>query len=422
MVAYCISCTKNMKFPDRMNAKFYDGNCMACTSKKRDYQKLQSQGSVEPSKIENKTEANQLSRYGAIKSYDKFKELNDALSGTAFPDPSGIPAQSNRSVENLYTKATSTKDTASITARKPAVLLVELFQMQALIIGSSKGEEYLKSDFSIGLVAGFIDAFLQKTQRTMMLSSAKQQDIMEATIALVFIDIDTEALPRFYDLQERGDSDFMAGQLKGGQSAFDYLNDPSNSKAQRCWCADFMEKYTSQDNISVKANEVLDSKPNTDAEGYAVTLSQHIRSSLNRFENDINEVKMPRYIIEDPYFAGFVVGYLAIVIDGMEREQNKTKDDRGLFSLEFYRRFDKDIGSQLVKLLEDLDFAKIVAQHPIFQEGRDHGSLWAAHYFGLARQKLHDHLLKAAKEMSERNGFDLANCLFILTFFERYKR
>ena len=47
------------------------------------------------------------------------------------------------------------------------------------------------------------------------------------------------------------------------------------------------------------------------------------------------------------------MGYLAIVIDGMEREQNKTKEDRGLFSTEFYRRLDKDIGTQLVKLLED---------------------------------------------------------------------
>lgn len=422
MVAYCISCTKNMNFSDRMNAKFYDGNCMACTSAKRDYQKLQSQGSVEPSNIENKTEANQLSWHGEIGLLDKFKDFRETLNGTAIPNPSGIPAQSNTSVKNHDTKAISTNDTATITARETGVLLVELFKMQALIIGKSKGEEYLKSDFSIGLVAGFIDAFLQKTQGTMMLSSAKQQAIMESTIALVFMDIDTEALPRFYDLQKRGDRDFMAGQMKGGQSAFDYLNDLSNSKAQRCWCADFTEKYTSQDNISVAASEALASQLNTDAEGYAVTLSQHIRSSLNRFENDRNEVEMPRYIIEDPYFSGFVVGYLAIVIDGMEREQNKTKDDRGLFSIEFYRRFDRDIGTQLVKLLEDLDFAKVVAQHPTFQEGRDHGSLWAAHYFGLARQKLHDHLLKTAKEMSERDGIDLANCLFILTFFERYKR
>ena len=332
------------------------------------------------------------------------------------------PPPSNHGVKNLNTKATFTKNTPSNAAKDTGVLLVELFKMQALIIGSSKGEAYLKSDFSIGLVAGFIDGFLQKTQDITKLSSAKQQDIMEATIALVFLDIDTKALPRFYNLQERGDSDFMAGQMKGGQGAFDYLNNPSNSKAQRCWCANFEEKHILQDNVSVAASEALDYQLDTDAEGYAVTLSQHIKSSLNRFENDRKEVEIPPYIIEDAYFAGFVVGYLAIVIDGMEREQNKTKDDRGLFSIDFYRRFDGDMGTQLVKILEDLDFAKVVAQHPTFQEGRDHGSLWAAHYFGLARQNLHDHLLKTAKEMSERDGIDLANCLFILTFSDRYMR
>lgn len=74
--------------------------------------------------------------------------------------------------------------------------------------------------------------------------------------------------------------------------------------------------------------------PNTDAESYAVILSRHIKSSLSRFETDKNEVEIPRYVLDDPHFAGFVAGYLAIVIDGMEREQNKTKEDRGLFSTE----------------------------------------------------------------------------------------
>lgn len=325
-------------------------------------------------------------------------------------------------VSDCNSEVTASKKPSDEAVKETVALLVELFKMQALLIGGPNGEAYLKSDFSIGLVAGFTDAFLQKTQRKTKLSSAKQHDIMQAVLALVFLDIDTDALRRFYDLQERGDSEFMAGQMKGGQAAFDYLSNPSDSKAQRCWSADFREKCASQKNIAVTASEAADYQQDTDAGGYAATLSQLIMSSLNRFENDTGKLEIPRYIIDDPYFSGFVMGYLAIVIDGMELEQNKSKEDRGVFSIEFYRRFDRDTGTRLIRLLEDLDFAKATAQHPSFTEGRDHGSLWAAHYFGFVSDKSNNMVVKNAKEMSEKDGIDLANCLFLLTFWDRYKR
>lgn len=340
---------------------------------------------------------------------------------TAINDSGPLPS-SHHNVGDINSKLTSANKPVSKSAEDIVVILLDLLRMQASMMRTPDGEEYLKSDFSIGFVAGFTDAFLQRAQRTKNLSSADQHGIMGAMIDGIFADIDPKALDRCCDLQDRGDNEFMAGQLKGGQGAFAYLNNPSDPKAQMCWFADFTEKHTSQDDMAATASEAPEYPSNTDAEGYAVTLSEHIRHGLKRFENDTNEVEIPRYIIEDLYLSGFVVGYLAIVIDGMEREQNKTKEDRGLFSTEFYRRLDKDIGTQLVKLLEDLDYAKATAQYPTFQEGRDHGSLWAAHYFGLARQELHDQVLKDAKAMSERHGIDLVNCLFLLTFWDRYKR
>lgn len=340
---------------------------------------------------------------------------------TAIYDSGPLPS-SHHNVGDINSKLTSANKPVSKSAEDIVVVLLDLLRMQASMMRTLDGEKYLKSDFSIGFVAGFTDAFLQRAQRTKNLSSADQHGIMGAMIDGIFADIDPKALDRCCDLQDRGGNEFMAGQLKGGQGAFAYLNNPSDPKAQMCWFADFTEKHTSQDDMAATASEAPEYPSNTDAEGYAVTLSEHIRHGLKRFENDTNEVEIPRYIIEDLYLSGFVVGYLAIVIDGMEREQNKTKEDRGLFSTEFYRRLDKDIGTQLVKLLEDLDYAKATAQYPTFQEGRDHGSLWAAHYFGLARQELHDQVLKDAKAMSERHGIDLVNCLFLLTFWDRYKR
>lgn len=148
--------------------------------------------------------------------------------------------------DNVYdcnSEVTASKKPLDKAAKETVALLVELFKMQALLIGGPKGEAYLKSDFSIGLVAGFTDAFLQKAQRTTSISSDDQHTIMGATIGLVFLDIDPEALSRFFDLQERGGSEFMAGQMKGGQAAFDYLNNPNDIKAQRCWSANFVDQH-----------------------------------------------------------------------------------------------------------------------------------------------------------------------------------